>query len=266
MQRQHTSVALLSTATPPACLPGLPADVHRAQGVLCWQAGMLGAALSWLARCGDVQRLEVVLAPLASSVSGGRLSEQDRAALEALQPVLQALPPGSSNAALLAVHRLLKKGEAAPGGDGRGGSMHAAVAALAQLPEAMRDSCLQLVCAAVPAMPPGALSEPDVVYLLQWLLVSCAFCQQLLLLFGAGRVRMWPAGTPGSLLSACLPGCWMQSAEGRLPMGKQRQAAAAGIQVARLALVRSLAASHMTAQQGPALAAGSSLRQVMHTV
>ena len=41
----------------------------------------------------------------------------------------------------------------------------------------------------------------------------------------------------------------LQSAEGRLPMGKQGQAAAASIRVARLALVRSLAASHMAAQQ-----------------
>jgi hypothetical protein len=47
-------------------------------------------------------------------------------------------------------------------------------------------------------------------------------------------------------------------------MGKERQAAAAGIQVARLALVRSLAASHMAAQ-GPAAAADGSLRPGVHT-
>jgi hypothetical protein len=176
--------------------------VHRAQGVLCWQAGLLGAALSWLARCGDVQRLEVALAALADAISGGRLTEQDRAALESLQPVLQALPPGSNNAALLAVHRLLKQGHAAPGGDGRGGSMHVAVAALAQLPEAMRDSCLQLVCAAVPAMPPGALSEPDVVYLLQWLLVSFIFFRCLLLqLLGGNMCAHVACRRTGALLS-----------------------------------------------------------------
>jgi hypothetical protein len=213
---------------------------------------MLGAALSWLARCGDVQRLEVVLAPLAETISVGPLTDQDRAALEAVQPVLQALPPGSSNAALLAVHRLLKQGQAPPGGDGRGGSMHAAVAALAQLPEAMRDSCLQLVCAAVPAMPPGALAEPDVVYLLQWLLVRCAsYCGNCCSAAAAGGKLCAHVACrhTGALLIACLVCCWMQSAEGRLPMGTQRQAAAAGIQVARLALVRSLAASHMAAQQ-----------------
>lgn len=55
--------------------------------------------------------------------------------------------------------------------------MHAAVAALAQLPEAMRDSCLQLVCSTLPVMPPGALGEADVLWLLQWLLVgaSCLY-------------------------------------------------------------------------------------------
>ena len=130
---------------------------------------MVGAALSWLAQCDDVERIDITLRPLADAVSSGQLGATDAAALHALQPVLEALPPGSANAALLAVHRLLSQGQAAASGSG--GSMHAAVAALAQLPEAMRDSCLQLVCDAVPAMPPGVLSEADVRHLLAWLLV-----------------------------------------------------------------------------------------------
>lgn len=134
---------------------------------------MLGAALSWLARADDVRRADVALQPLADAVSRGAVAPADAAALDALQPVLEALPPGSANAALLAVHRLLQRGGAAavPSSQG-GGTMHAAVAALAQLPEALRDSCLRLVCGAVPAMPPGALSQVDAHYLLQWLLVG----------------------------------------------------------------------------------------------
>lgn len=138
---------------------------------------MVGAALSWLAKCDDVPRINIALQPLADAVSSGRrMQEEDAAALAALQPVLETLPPGSANAALLAVHRLLQ-GSSEAGADGEaasssGGSMHAAVSALVQLPEGMRDSCLQLVTAAVPALPPGTLSEADVQWLLQWLLVG----------------------------------------------------------------------------------------------
>lgn len=157
----------------PNC-PALPAaDIHRVQGVLCWQAGMVGAALSWLARADDVRRADVALQPLADAVSRGAVVPAAAAALDALQPVLEVLPPGSANAALLAVHRLLERGGAAAAPSSLGsGTMHAAVAALAQLPEALRDSCLRLVCGAVPAMPPGALSGLDAHYLLQWLLVG----------------------------------------------------------------------------------------------
>ncbi|PRW33780.1 nuclear pore complex NUP85 [Chlorella sorokiniana] len=169
-------------------------DIHRCQGVLCWQAGMVGAALSWLTRCDDVGRIDLALRPLADAVSAGRLDSTDAVALAALQPVLETLPAGSANAALLAVHRLLEQGQAAGSGSGGAGSMHAAVAALAQLPDAMRDSCLPLVCGALPAMPPGALSEADVRYLLQWLL----------------------------------------GAEGRLPVDRKRQATAASIQASLL--------------------------------
>lgn len=194
-------------------------DIHRCQGVLCWQAGMVGAALTWLARCDDVGRIDLALRPLADAVSAGRLEPTDTAALAALQPVLETLPAGSANAALLAVHRLLEQGQSGGSSSSGAGSMHAAVAALAQLPDAMRDSCLPLVCGALPAMPPGALSEADVRYLLQWLL----------------------------------------GAEGRLPVERERQATAASIQVARLALVRSLAASHM--QRAPAAPVPAPLRQ-----
>lgn len=133
---------------------------------------MVGAALTWLARCDDVARIDLALRPLADAVSAGRLEPTDTAALAALQPVLETLPAGSANAALLAVHRLLEQGQSGGSSSSGTGSMHAAVAALAQLPDAMRDSCLPLVCGALPAMPPGALSEADVRYLLQWLLVS----------------------------------------------------------------------------------------------
>lgn len=164
---------LLRFGYPPSRLHLLPAaDIQRCQGVLCWQAGMVGAALSWLARCDDVGRIDLALRPLADAVSAGRLEPTDSAALAVLQPVLEALPAGSANAALLAVHRLLEQGQAAGSGSNGAGSMHVAVAALAQLPDSMRDSCLLLVCGVLPAMPPGALSEADVRYLLQWLLVS----------------------------------------------------------------------------------------------
>lgn len=56
----------------------------------------------------------------------------------------------------------------------------------------------------------------------------------------------WQALTQASPAAPCL-----QAAEARLPAGKQAAAALAGIQVARLSLVRSLAASHM---QQPAAA------------
>ena len=183
--------------------PPLRADIHRCQGVLCWQAGMVGAALSWLARCDDVGRIDIALRPLADAVSAGRLGPTDAAALAALQPVLETLPAGSSNAALLAVHRLLEQRQTAGAGGSAGsssaGSMHAAVAALAQLPDAMRDSCLPLVCAALPAMPPGALSEADVRYLLQWLLVSGRWG------VGVGGRRGVLGGAAAGRRSACTP-------------------------------------------------------------
>lgn len=231
------------TRLPPPYPPAAGADVERMQGVLCWQAGMLGAALAWLGRCGDVPRVNEALAPLAAAVSEGRVSEEQAAALDALQPVLETLPPGSCNAALLSVHRLLKGGTSS--GSGSGG-MHAAVAALAQLPEAMRDSCLQLVCTAVPVMPPGELSERDVLYLLQWLLVGAAFVLSFtVLLMRAARLLLpWGcAGCAHTHLCHALPA--VQNAEGRLPPGKQGSMLAAAVQTARLALVRSLAASHM---------------------
>lgn len=182
-----------ASLTLPASLPSLSgADILRQQGVLFWQAGQPGAALAWLARCSDAAHIDVALSPLAKAVSSGE-GAAHAAALEALQPLLEALPPGSANAALLAVHRLLERGSsggsASGGGGGRG--MHAAVAALAQLPEAMRDSCLQLVCGTLPVMPPGALGEADVLWLLQWLLVGALGSPLPCSIVPRQRVR-WP--------------------------------------------------------------------------
>lgn len=159
--RSSAAFTLIPSRSPSA------ADIRRRQGVLCWQAGQLGAALVWLAAAGDLHRADLALRPLADAVSAGKASLDQAAALDVLQPTMDALPPGSAAAALLSVHRLLKsRGGAADGG------LHAAVAALAQLPELQRDSCLRLVCSAVPTLAPGELSEQDAHYLLRWLLVS----------------------------------------------------------------------------------------------
>jgi hypothetical protein len=234
---------------------GLRAELQRRQGVLCWQAGMLGAALHWLAACGDVQRIDTCLQPLADAVSAGRVSAEQQAALQALQPMLQSLPPGSSNCTLLDVHRLLTSGGDSSGGVGGGvdgGGMHAAVAALVQLPEGMRDSCLQLVCGVLPTLPPGQLSEPDVLFLLQWLLVGASSYWHA---FGGSICSLTGGRTCLAFCSsAALSHTWLalplplQSAEGRLPAGKRGAALAAAIMTARLTLVRSLAGSHMRQQ------------------
>lgn len=142
--------------------------VVRRQGVLCWQAGLLGAALTWLTRADDSHRTDVVLQPLAAAVSrGGAAGSRAALTVQALQGQLESLPAGSSNAALLQVHRLLRRGVA-----GGLASLQAAVEALARLPPGMRDSCLQLICNVVPALPPGLLSEHDVLLLLEWLQVG----------------------------------------------------------------------------------------------
>ena len=225
----------------------------------------MGAALSWLARCGDVARCNAVLAPLAAAVSaGGDAAAAQEVALAVLQPVLAGLPPGSANAALLDVHRLLRHG--ADGGDdaaaASGSGMHAAVAALSQLPERLRDSCLQLVCGALPALPPGALSEADVHYLLQWLLVReggrCRVVTSGMLLARRPCCRFMRARAPppsARVPPTIQPFFLFQGAEARLPVGKGTSAAS--IQVARLALVRGLAASHMLATAPTAQQAGA---------
>ena len=220
---------------------------------------MLGAALTWLARCEDTARIDTALQPLACAVSGGRPGAAVEAVVEALQNTLGALPPGSTSLELLRVHRLLvaaggsagggseamvveagdrgggghqqqqqqqggmveaeaggeATGAAAAGEGGGGGEaaegLQEAVAKLVRLPPEMQDTCLQLVCSAVPQLSPGRLGEASTQQLLEWL----------------------------------------QSAEERLPRDEQQgepQATTRGaIATARLALVRSLAASHLLA-------------------
>lgn len=60
---------------------------------------------------------------------------------------MEPLLPGCANVAPLAVHRLLKRGGAAATPSSLGGiTKHVALAALAQLHEALRNSRLRLVC------------------------------------------------------------------------------------------------------------------------
>lgn len=185
----------------------------RRQGVMCWQAGLLGAALTWFARCDDGRRTDVALAPLAAAVSrGGAAAARAALVVTALAPQLEGLPAGSSNAALLQVHRLLSAG--AEGGGGGLAALHAAVEALARLPPSMRDDCLHLVCNAVPALPPGSLAEHEVLRLLGWL--------------QSAEERL-----PSSKASA-----------------SEKQTLGQGIAVTRLALARAVAAAHMVGTAG----------------
>lgn len=171
----------------------------RAQGVACWEAGLTGAALTWLSRAGDARRADAVLQHLADAVwRGERAPEELEEALLALEPALEAAPPGTRNTALLHVHKLLLRG---PGG-AAAANLHAAVAVLAGLPPGMRALCLPLVCSVVATATPAALTHDDCLQLLAWLEAA-------------------PAGS-----------------------GEAQHAAAAA--VARVALVRLLAACHMS--------------------
>lgn len=120
------------------------AGIQSRQAVLCWQAGMLGAALRWLAAASDTRRIDVLLRPLAEALSpatlpapgavqtdtpgssaagtagaaGAQQRQKQESLLDALQPALDGAPPGAPNLALLRVHRLLHCGAAQQAGSG----------------------------------------------------------------------------------------------------------------------------------------------------
>jgi hypothetical protein len=136
----------------------------QVQGVLSAEAGLPGAALTWLARARDAPRANTVLEPLASAVwAGGDAPAELDTALQALQPALARLPQGGANAALLQVHRLL--GRQRPDG----ADLHATVKSLALLPPDQRQLCMPLVCAVVAVATPAALALDDCLQLLAWL-------------------------------------------------------------------------------------------------
>ncbi|GAB4823216.1 hypothetical protein N2152v2_010262 [Parachlorella kessleri] len=236
-------------------LDRLAEDIQARQGVLSWHSGLLGAALDWLSHASDSRRINAVLAPLAAAVSPvpaalpraiatavpeqqeGEARDVERV-LSALRPALQSTPSGSANLALLRVHRLLLGGPSSegstdpdqPSGGGIGGAgrecnpdavvsqrLEQAVEELRRLPAALRDTCLPLVCTTLAAHPPGQLAEQDVLQLLAWL--------------QGAEERLGLAAAKGSAPASSST--------------QQVRHLQQTVGLARLALARSLAASHM---------------------
>ena len=142
--------------------------IERVQGVLSWQGGLIGAAVTWLSKGGqaDVERIDAVLKPLATELwstsnSSNSTSNSNREMLEyvaTMEEAIEAVPAGSAHQAMVQVKTRLAKNDY----DG-------AVALLRQLPSAHLKTCLEAVWAALPTVDPSKISSQGVMQLLQWL-------------------------------------------------------------------------------------------------
>lgn len=137
--------------------------MHVLCGVSCLERGLIGAALVWLLRAGDRERLDAALAPFAAQLLQGQ--EVDSNIVDLIGRSYSSIASSSAVGSIgtidtIEMYRQLR-------GDNQGTNLHAALNAVSALPVGTRSSCTELFTKFLKNMKLNC-SEDDILLLLSW--------------------------------------------------------------------------------------------------